>query len=262
MDGYLRFRQVCLAAPDLEAAAGDIGAIFGLEVCHRDPGVGRFGLANVLFAAGTSFIEVVAPLREGTAAGRFLDRSGGRGGYMAIFDSSDPDACMAHAASIGVRTVYEIDRPGDYRCVQFHPRDCRAAMLDVERTYGGESLTGPWHPAGPAWQEHLDTRTTRGIVAIEAVSPRPADLAAHWGSILQRPVDRAGDRLTIGVDEGPQVRIAANARDDRELLDAVVIDVADPARVMAEADRRGRASGPGAIDLYGVTFRLAPEEAG
>jgi hypothetical protein len=255
MDGYLRLRQVCLVAPELEAAVEDIGAIFGLEVCHRSAGVEEFGLTNALFAAGTSFIEVVAPFREGTAAGRFLERSGGRGGYMAIFDSSDPDAYLAHAASIGVRAIFEIDRPGAYRCIQFHPRDCRATMLDIERTCGGESLTGPWEPAGPGWQAYADTSTTRGITAIEAVSPRPEDLAAHWSSILQRPAHRAGDRLTIGVD-GPEVRIAANAEDDRELLDAVVIDVADQAKVMAEATRRGKASGPSAVGLCGMTFRL------
>lgn len=255
MDGYLRLRQVCLVAPELEPAVEDIGAIFGLAVCHRDAGVKVFGLTNALFAAGTSFIEVVAPFREGTAAGRFLDRSRGRGGYMAIFDSADPDAYTAHAAALGVRTIFDIDRPGEYRCVQFHPRDCRATMLDIERTYGGESLTGPWRPAGPSWQEYADPRTTRGITAIEAVSPRADDLAAHWGSILQRPVDRAGDRLAIRVD-GPEVRIAANARDDRELLESVLVDVVDQAKVMAEATRRGKASGPSAIDLCGVTFRL------
>jgi Glyoxalase-like domain len=254
MAGYLRFRQVCLAAPELEAAVEDIGAIFGLEVCHRAD-LGQFGLVNALFAAGTSFIEVVAPARAGTAAGRFLERSGGRGGYMAIFDSPDPDAYQARAAALGVRTIYEIDRPGAYRCIQFHPRDCRATMLDIECTRGGESLTGPWLPAGPSWQEHADTRTTRAITAIEAVSPRPADLAAHWGAILQRPVERAGDGLRIGVD-GPEVRIAASAGDDRELLDAVIIEVSDQAAVMAEAARRGRATGPAAIGLCGVTFRL------
>jgi hypothetical protein len=72
---------------------------------------------------------------------------------------------------------------------------------------------------------------------------------------LQRPVDRAGGRLAIRVD-GPEVRIAANAKDDRELLDTVLVDVVDRAKVMAEATRRGKASGPSAIDLCGVTFRL------
>jgi hypothetical protein len=255
MDDYLRLRQVCLVAPELDAAVEDIGAIFGLEVCHRSAGVEEFGLTNALFAVGTSFIEVVAPSRAGTAAGRFLERSGGRGGYMAIFDSPDPDAYLAHAAAIGVRAIFETDQPGAYRCIQFHPRDCRATMLDIEHTVGGESLTGPWLPAGPGWQDYADTSTTRGIMAIEVVSPRPEDLAAHWSSILQRPARRAGDYLTIGVD-GPEVRIAANAQDDRELLEAVIIDVADPAKVMAEATRRGRASGPGAIGLCGMTFRL------
>lgn len=254
MDGYLRLRQVCLVAPELEAAAEDIGAILGLQACHRSD-LREFGLVNVLFPVGTSFIEVVAPVRAGTAASRFLERSGGRGGYMAIFDCPDPDAYKARAADIGVRVSYEIDRPGAYRCVQFHPRDCRAAMLDIEHTHGGEALSGPWLPAGPSWQEHVDTRLTRAIAAIEAVSPRPADLAAHWGAILQRPVTEAGGCLSIGVD-GPQVRIAANPDDDREYLSAVVLQVTDPEVVLAEAARRGRARGPASVELYGMTFRL------
>jgi hypothetical protein len=49
MRSYLRLRQVCLAAPHLEAAAALMRALLGLEACHRDAGVAQYGLANVLF---------------------------------------------------------------------------------------------------------------------------------------------------------------------------------------------------------------------
>ena len=51
--------------------------MFGVRVCHRDPEVGQFGLHNALMPFGTSFVEVVAPLREGTTAGRYLERRKG-----------------------------------------------------------------------------------------------------------------------------------------------------------------------------------------
>ena len=77
----LRMRQICLVARDLDAAQADLTAIFGLEVCYRDPNIGRLGLRNFLLPVGDSFLEVVAPMREGTTAERYLDRRGGDGGY-------------------------------------------------------------------------------------------------------------------------------------------------------------------------------------
>src|SRR5260370_24550619 len=90
MADYLRLRQICLVARELEPVIADIRAILGLDVCYRDSGVAKYGLVNALLPIATSFLEVVAPVGPNTAAGRFLDRSGGHGGYMAIFDCGDP----------------------------------------------------------------------------------------------------------------------------------------------------------------------------
>ena len=91
MAAYLRLRQICLVAPHLEPVVGDIAAIMGLEVCYRDGNVAKYGLENALLPVDTILLEVVAPFQPGTAAGRFLDKTGGRGGYMAIFCCDDPD---------------------------------------------------------------------------------------------------------------------------------------------------------------------------
>ena len=88
----LRLRQVCLAAPRLAPVLDDLQAILGLQVCHRDPGLIAYGLENALLPVGTDFLEVVAPVQADTAAGRFIQRSRGQGGYMAIFQCSDPKA--------------------------------------------------------------------------------------------------------------------------------------------------------------------------
>src|SRR5579872_2305980 len=91
MTSYLRLRQICLVAPRLEPIVSDIAAIMGLEVCYRDSHVAKYGLENALLPVDTILLEVVAPTRDGTAAGRFLEKTGSRGGYMAIFCCNDPD---------------------------------------------------------------------------------------------------------------------------------------------------------------------------
>ena len=66
MSIYLR--QICLVAEQLEPVVEQIENLFGVPICHRDPEVATFGLENALFAFGSQFLEVVAPIREGTAA--------------------------------------------------------------------------------------------------------------------------------------------------------------------------------------------------
>src|ERR1700754_5220993 len=100
--GYLRLRQICLVADDLAKVETQIADVLGLEICYRDPGVGKYGLHNALFAMGGTFLEVVSPTREGTAGGRYLERRGGDGGYMYIVDADDLEARRAHFQKMGV----------------------------------------------------------------------------------------------------------------------------------------------------------------
>src|SRR5258705_13244079 len=83
--GYMRLRQICLVAPRLEPVIGDIAGIMGLNVCYRDGNVAKYGLENALLPGDTILLEVVAPTEPGTAAGRFIGKTGGPGGYMALF---------------------------------------------------------------------------------------------------------------------------------------------------------------------------------
>src|SRR5690348_4466867 len=71
---YLRLRQICLVARELAPVEKQIIDTLGLEVCYRDPGVGKYGLHNALFAMSSTFLEVVSPTQPNTAGGRYLDR--------------------------------------------------------------------------------------------------------------------------------------------------------------------------------------------
>ncbi len=133
MAGYIRLRQICLVAPHLEPVISDIAGIMGLSVCYRDGNVAKYGLENALLPVDTILLEVVAPTKPGTAAGRFLDKTGGRGGYMAIFCCDDPDERGRHAKEMGVRVANVIDH-APYHGVQLHPRDCRAAFIEFNHT--------------------------------------------------------------------------------------------------------------------------------
>ena len=73
----VRLRQAVLVADQLEPVASALRSALGLREPFRDPGVGEFGLANVVFALGDCFLEVVSPTRADTAAGRYLERHGG-----------------------------------------------------------------------------------------------------------------------------------------------------------------------------------------
>src|SRR6266542_4286357 len=110
MADYLRLRQICLATRELEPVVDDIRAILGVEICYRDSGVAKYGLVNALLPIGTSFLEVVAPVEPNTAAGRFLDRSGGHGGYMAIFDGGDDLSGAYHPAGPDWRAAIRTDQ--------------------------------------------------------------------------------------------------------------------------------------------------------
>jgi hypothetical protein len=94
---YLRLRQICLVAPRLEPVLPEIAAIMGLNVCYRDGNVAKYGLENALLPVDTIPLEVVAPFQPGTAAGRFLDKTAGRGGYLARLPyASLRDTVIAH----------------------------------------------------------------------------------------------------------------------------------------------------------------------
>jgi len=85
----MRIRQIALVARDLDRAIEDLRAVLGLTGGFRDPGVAEFGLRNTVLAVGTTFLEVVSPVRDDTTAGRFLARRGGDGGYMVILQTAD-----------------------------------------------------------------------------------------------------------------------------------------------------------------------------
>jgi hypothetical protein len=252
MAGYLRLRQICLVAPHLAPVISDISAIMGLNVCYRDGNVAKYGLENALLPVDTILLEVVAPFQPGTAAGRFLDKTGGRGGYMAIFCCDDPDARGRHANGIGVRTANVITH-APYHGVQLHPRDCRAAFIELNHTTGSDDVLGPYPPAGPDWQKSIRKDVTLALTEVTMESPDPQGLAEHWGRILQLPVGKSASGETELQLPNASFRFVNGASD---LMSGLTFRVADVAKVREAARAKGCKVEGDAFDLCGVTFKL------
>jgi hypothetical protein len=253
MAPYMRLRQICLVAPHLEPVISDVAAIMGLEVCYRDGNVEKYGLVNALLPVDTILLEVVAPFQDGTAAGRFIEKTGGRGAYMAIFCCDDPDAHAARANAMGVRTANVITH-ASYHGVQLHPRDCRAAFIEFNHTDGSDDVLGVYPPAGPDWQKHIRKDVTKAIIGVEMQSPDPAGLAAHWGRII-------GVGVSKGTDGSPELKLP-NAtfrflQGTNEIMSALDFRVGDVAKVSAAAKTRGYDVKDNAFFIGGVYFRLS-----
>ena len=73
----LRIRQIAFVAHDLDPEVEHLQAVFGLGRAFNDPHIDSFGLRNAVIPAGRQFIEIISPIRENTAGGRYLQRRNG-----------------------------------------------------------------------------------------------------------------------------------------------------------------------------------------
>jgi hypothetical protein len=252
MARYMRLRQICLVAPHLEPLISDIAGIMGLAVCYRDGNVAKYGLENALLPVDTILLEVVSPFQPDTAAGRFIEKTGGRGGYMAIFCCDDPDERGAHAASMGVRTANVIEHP-PYHGVQLHPRDCRAAFIEFNHTEGSDDILGPYPPAGPDWTKSIRKDVTQAMIAVEMQSPQPQSLAEHWGAIVG--IDVTANKAGEPELELPNCSFRFVAGGS-EIMSGLTFRVGDVASVRDAARTKGYPVAGDSFLIGGVTFHL------
>jgi hypothetical protein len=254
---YLRLRQIALVARALEPVERQLTSVLATEVCFRDPGVGKYGLHNALWALGGTFLEVVAPIRDGTAAGRYLERRGGDGGYMCILDCDDLDARRAQLGTDGLRIVEDV-RAGDAvlwsEAIHLHPRDTGGCLLSIDRHSGGADTMGGYRWAGADWQ----SKTRRDAVISGAIlqCDDPAATAQRWARLLRRPAAAsAAGGLELRLDNAV-VRFVPLADDRGEGLARVLLSCADPASMIDAATAIGAPVGSGWIEVCGVQFAL------
>lgn len=253
--GWLRLRQVALVSRDLDPVLDDLHAVFGLEVGFRDPHIGSLGLHNIVVPVGGQFLEVVSPIIEGTTAERYLDRRGGDGGYMIITQTERHAPRRAHVDRLGIRIVGQFDADG-FTNMQLHPADTGGSFLEIDQQEDGESLDGPWSPAGPQWQAARRTGVVDAITAAELQCDDPGRTAARWSEIVELPVTAASSGPTIELDNAT-LRFVPVTDGRGEGLGAVDVHVVDGDRVRAAATERGLVADDGShVLIGGMRFHL------
>ena len=166
-------------ARDCGQVAGELRRVFGWPPPFHDPGVGQFGLTNAVFSVGDTFLEVVAPARPGTTAGRYLERRGGDGGYMAIFQVRDLAAARRRVAGLGVRVVWTAELP-DIAATHLHPGDVPGAIVSLDWADPEQS----WRWAGPSWTGRVPDHAPGGVTGLTIEVGDPAAAARRWAAVL------------------------------------------------------------------------------
>jgi Glyoxalase-like domain len=194
-----RLRQIALAAADCGATADQLKETFGWPEPFHDPGVGRFGLSNAVFAVGDTFVEVVAPVEPGTTAGRYLERRGGDSGYMAIFQMPDLAEARRRVADAGVRVVWTADL-ADIAGTHLHPKDVPGAIVSLDWADPPES----WRWAGPGWTGRAPEHPAGGVSGLTIEVTDPAGAAARWAAVLGLTFIVNGGTAIVTLDDAGQ----------------------------------------------------------
>jgi len=238
----VRLRQAVVVASDLDAAVESLRGELGLGEPFADPGVAAFGLRNAVFALGDCFLEVVSPAAPGTAAGRHLERLGGDGGYMVMFQVADTGAARRRVERMGIRVVWQIDLP-DISGTHLHPADVGGAIVSLDTP----RPAGSWRWGGPEWTGRAGAGAPGRLDGVAIAAQDPAGSAERWAGALGVGLSGDGDPEPA-LDSGRVVF----THGERGRQGLVEVDVALPAEV-----RRGRDE----IEVCGMRFRLAPAEA-
>jgi len=198
----LRLRQLVLATHDLDGEVARLQELLGATgEPYRDPGVGTFGLVNAVLTAGTDVVEVLAPRDAGSAVGRWLERRGGDGGYMLMVDGPPGLLDRDRLAVLGARVVHEVVLP-DITDVHLHPKDAGGVLLALDTV----DPPGSWRWAGPAWTGTAP-EATGGLRSVTIAVDDPAEVAARWAQLLDRPTTPGSSELTL--DDGQRLVFAA-----------------------------------------------------
>lgn len=256
MSRWLQLRQIAFVARERDPVVDDLKAVLGLEVCYEDPGVAKFGLHNALLPVGSQFLEVVAPVQNGTTAERYLDRRDGDGGYMVITQCNDHADRRARVDKLGIRVVAQLDH-GGFTNMQLHPADTGGSFLEIDQQ-ADDDPTGPWEPAGQDWQPTVRTDVVSAITAAELQCDDPAKVAQQWSEIVQIDVEPDGDRWSIPLTNAT-LRFVPITDGRGEGLGGLDIAVVDGDRLRTAAGERDRLVSADQVLLGGVRFTLCEQ---
>jgi methylmalonyl-CoA epimerase len=123
--------HVGIAVEDLETAVELYGRLLGVAPVHRER-VEDQGVEEVLFAAGSSYIQLLGALGPDTPVGRAL-ATRGPGVHHIAYRVADIDAALAHLRAEGARLIDETPRAGSRNTlIAFvHPKAMGGVLVEL-----------------------------------------------------------------------------------------------------------------------------------
>lgn len=128
--------HVGIAVDDLEGSVERYRRTLGVEPSHRER-VEDQGVEEVLFPAGTSFIQLLGSLGADTPVGRFL-ATRGPGVHHLAYRVDDVAASLDRLRGQGVRLVDEVPRRGsrDTLIAFVHPKEMGGVLVELVQVAG------------------------------------------------------------------------------------------------------------------------------
>lgn len=123
--------HVGIAVDDLEAAVERYRELLGVEPVHRER-VEDQGVEEVLFAAGSSYVQLLGSLGPQTPVGRSL-LTRGPGLHHLAYRVADIEAALEHLRAEGVHLIDEAPRRGSRgTSIAFvHPRSMEGVLVEL-----------------------------------------------------------------------------------------------------------------------------------
>ncbi|HEX7247997.1 MAG TPA: methylmalonyl-CoA epimerase [Actinomycetota bacterium] len=123
--------HVGIAVDDLEAAVERYRHTLGVEPAHRER-VEDQGVEEVLFPAGSSYVQLLGALGPDTPVGRWL-AARGPGLHHVAYRVSDIDAALTHMRDEGAELIDDAPRRGsrDTMIAFVHPRSMGGVLVEL-----------------------------------------------------------------------------------------------------------------------------------
>jgi methylmalonyl-CoA epimerase len=123
--------HVGIAVDDLEAAVERYRRMLGVEPAHRER-VEDQGVEEVLFPAGSSYVQLLGSLGPDTPVGRSL-AARGPGLHHIAYRVTDIDEALTHMRDEGAQLIDEAPRRGsrDTLIAFVHPRSMGGVLVEL-----------------------------------------------------------------------------------------------------------------------------------